>query len=75
MKEKYIDEGSYGCVLYPGKRFKDNKKIRKSIVKIFRNKKDYEDEVLQHKKIEDIFENNKKCIVEIKKNLEKKKNK
>lgn len=72
MKEKYIDEGSYGCVLYPGKRCKDNKKIRKSIVKIFRNKKDYEDEFLSHKKIEDIFENNKKCIVNIIDNCEKK---
>jgi tRNA A-37 threonylcarbamoyl transferase component Bud32 len=72
MKEKYIDEGSYGCVLYPGKRCKDNKKIRKSIVKIFKDKKDYEDEFLSHKKIEDIFENNKKCIVEIIDNCEKK---
>tara|TARA_B100001540_G_scaffold285914_1_gene279309 strand:- start:356 stop:1399 length:1044 start_codon:yes stop_codon:yes gene_type:complete len=71
MKEKYIDEGSYGCVLYPGKRCKDNKKIRKSIVKIFKSKRSYEEEVLLHKKIENIFENNKKCIVNIIDNCEK----
>jgi hypothetical protein len=71
MKEKYIDEGSYGCVLYPGKRCKDNKKIRKSIVKIFKSKRSYEEELLLHKKIENIFENNKKFIVNIIDNCEK----
>ena len=71
MKEKYIDEGSYGCVLYPGKRCKDNKKIRKSIVKIFKSKRIYEEELVLHKKIENIFEKNKKCIVNIIDNCEK----
>ena len=72
MKEKFIGEGSFGCVLYPGKKCKNNKYINKSIAKIFKDKKYYIDELLTHMKIEKIFETNKKCIVNILDHCEKK---
>jgi len=63
MKIKYIAEGSYGCVLKPAKKCDINLNINNTVVKIFKDKNDYIDELYNYKIVENIFKNNKNIIV------------
>jgi len=63
MKTEFIAEGAYGCVLKPAKECDVKLNKKNTVVKIFRDKKDYTTELNNQDIIEKIFKNNKKIIV------------
>ena len=66
MNQKYIGEGSYGCVLQPAIECnKDASKNNKNIVKLFDDYYNWDEEVKNQLKILNIFKKNKNIIVNI----------
>ncbi len=73
MNQKYIGEGSYGCVLQPAIECNKNaSKNNKNIVKLFDDYYNWEEELQNHLKILNIFKKNKNIIVNIVDYCEKK---
>ena len=72
MKEEYIGEGTYGCVFKNPKKCDIEISIKNTIVKIFLKKETYDEELINQKQIEKIFNKNKNIIVSRISNCEKK---
>ena len=72
MKTKYIDEGSYGCVIKPAIECSNLKiKRRNTIAKLFKEKKYYLGEIKNYNKISNILKD-KNLIVNLKSYCKKK---
>tara|TARA_Y100000389_G_scaffold104576_1_gene101468 strand:+ start:14246 stop:15205 length:960 start_codon:yes stop_codon:yes gene_type:complete len=72
MKTEFIGEGSYGCVLKPAKNCDIKLNLKDTVVKLFKDEDDYNDELNNQEIIEKIFKKNKNIIVKKLSNCKKK---
>lgn len=72
MKTEFIGEGSYGCVLKPAKKCDIKLNFKNTVVKLFKYKEDYNDEINNQEIIEKIFKKKKDIIVKKLSNCKKK---
>lgn len=64
IEQKYIGQGSYGCVLQPGINcYTLVFEKEDTIVKLFKEKEHYEQELINQNKLENIFKKNRSIIV------------